>query len=181
MKQYLKKIGMLFILIMISTLTPTCSTMKKEIMFKNDSANLQVNGDTCPSSGRCSIEIKKGSYTIETDTIGAMYPSFTEVEGEMVSFTYHVPAKEGMADGDYSETIMFQIPKGLKGIMVLKDESLSKVKLLLNKQCFCRGQAGYQLITKGTLAIKRSTTNKISFDLSYELSGIDIVVSSIKL
>ncbi len=181
MKPYIKKIGRLFVLLMISTLTPTCSTIKKEIMFKNDIADLQVNDDTCPSNGRCSIEIKKGSYTIETDTIGEMYPSFTEADGEMVSFTYHVPAKEGIVDGDYKETITFLIPTGLKGLMVLEDESLSKVKLLLNKQCFCRGQAGYQLITKGRLAIKRSATNEVSFDLSYESPGIDLVVSSIKL
>ncbi len=181
MKQYIKKVERFFILISISVLMPTCSTMKKEIMFKNDSANLQVNNSTCPSNGNCAIEIKKGSYTIETDTTGAMYPSFTELEGEMVSFTYTIPAKEGVVDGDYSETIMFQIPKGLKGLMVLEDESLSEVNLLLNKQCFCRGQAGYRLITKGRLAIKKSATNEISFDVSYELPSVDIIVSSIKL
>jgi hypothetical protein len=181
MKQYIKKTERFLILVIISILMPTCGTVKKEIMFKNDSTSLQVNHDICPSNGTCSIAIKKGSYTIETDTIGAMYPLFTEGDGEMVSFTYHVPAKEGVVDGDYSETIMFLIPEDFIGLMVLEDESLSTVKLLLNKQCFCRGQAGYRLITKGRLTIERSTTNKISFDLSYELPGIDTVVSSIKL
>ncbi|SNR41914.1 hypothetical protein [Dokdonia pacifica] len=181
MKQYIRNTRMFFIVVMISILISGCSTIKKEVAFKNDTTSIQINNDSCPNNGDCAIAIKKGSYSIETDTTGAMYPLFTEGEGELVEFTYAVPAKEGIADGDYKETIMFQVPKGLKGIMVLKDASLSKLKLLLNKQCFCRGQAGYHLITQGRLAIKRNAKNEISFDLNYQIDGIDIIVSNIKL
>lgn len=180
-QQYFKKAVTFFIIVIASIFMSACSTMKKEIVFKNDSTSLQINNSDCPNNGNCSIEIKKESYTIETDETGAMYPLFIEADGEVIEFTYEVPAKEGIADGDYKETIMFLIPDDLKGTMVLEDESLSKLNLLLNKQCFCRGQAGYQLITKGRLTIKRNARNEISFDLNYQVEGIDIVVSSIKL
>ena len=181
MKQYIKNARMFFIVIVLSVLVSSCSSVKKEVAFKNDITNIEVNNDNCPNNGNCAIVIKKGSYTIETDTTGAMYPLFTEGDGELVEFTYEIPAKEGIADGNYKETVMFMIPKGLKGIMVLEDTSLSKLKLLLNKQCFCRGQAGYHFITQGRLAIKRNAKNEISFDLNYQVDGVDIVISSLKL
>ncbi|WP_299683264.1 hypothetical protein [uncultured Dokdonia sp.] len=181
MKQHINNARMFFIVVMLSTLIPSCSSIKKEVAFKNDMNSIQINNDNCPNNGNCAIAIKKGSYTIETDTTGAMYPLFTEGDGELVEFTYEVPAKEGIADGNYKETILFIVPKGLKGFMVLEDASLSKLKLLLNKECFCRGQAGYHLITQGKLAIKRNAKNEISFDLNYQIDGIDMVISSIEL
>lgn len=180
-KQQHKKAITFFMMVMVSIFLFACGTTKKEVVFKNDSTGLQVNNGDCPNNGNCGIEIKKGSYTIETDATGAMYPLFNEAEGELIEFTYEVPAKEGIVDGDYKETIMFLVPADLKGSMVLEDASLSEFNLLFNKQCFCRGQAGYRLITKGRLVIKRNVRNEISFDLSFELPDVDIIVSGIKL
>ena len=75
--------------------------------------------------------------------------------------------QEGTIDGDYSETLHFEISKNTKELC-LKDDQLTKVKLLFGKHCFCKGEAGYYYINKGKLKVLK-LNKEIYFDINFSI------------
>jgi hypothetical protein len=156
-----------------------CKGTEGKVKKEENASVTSFKAAGCPDEGNCSVAIKEGDFTMAKDGTGAMYPVINEGKGERVVCTFDIPAREGLADSGYTETVMFNVPMGLSGMMVLEHKEMSKVNLTLNKQCFCRGQAGYHPINKGKLIIKRNKAGDLTFNLQYELDGIDVLSKSI--
>lgn len=123
---------------------------------------------SCPETGTCSTEMKgEMSYTIATDGTGAMYPKYDKGNGVVV-YTYTEKGPEGTADADYTESIQFNIPT-FGETLSLSNEELKSVNLLFNKQCFCRGEAGFFPITNGTLDLSRNNKGVLQFELKFTI------------
>jgi hypothetical protein len=123
---------------------------------------------SCPEAGSCNVEMKEGmSFSMAEDGTGAMYPKYDKGNGVVV-FTYTEKGPEGTADGDYSESIQFNIPT-FGETLSLSNEDLKSVNLLFNKQCFCRGEAGFFPITNGTLDLSRNNKGVLQFKLTYDI------------
>lgn len=131
---------------------------------------------------------KDGYYTTELqenkqlsikkeEATGYLYPDITEGNNLVILFNYNKKAPEGVADGNHSETIHFEIPKEFNSLHK-KDEELTDVKLLYGKHCFCE-DAGYYKVLNGELSVIKQNS-KISFELSFELDGIESEIYHIK-
>lgn len=120
----------------------------------------------CPETGSCDIVIHKNSaLTVVTDMTGASYPEIVSGNAIVVEFTYSEKGPEGTADGNYSETIHFQIPSNTETLS-LKNDGLSEVDMLWGKHCFCPG-SGYVSVNNGSLKINKGA-NEMTLDLKFD-------------
>lgn len=133
----------------------------------------------CPKEGSYTTELqenKKLSIKIEEAT-GYLYPEVTEGDNLVILFNYNKEAPEGIADGNHSETIHFEIPRDFVELKK-KDNELSDVNLLFGKHCFCE-DAGYYKVSNGELSVIKHPS-KISFELFFKVEGIDSEIYHIK-
>lgn len=132
----------------------------------------------CPEEGTCSVVVHKNKILkIQKDDTGALYPQLLDGANTVVEYTYLKEGPEGTADGNYSETIQFEIPADTENLSK-ENASLSDVKLLYGKHCFCRGEAGYYPITDGKLLVEKSGQGVI-FDLKFKVNKTSQVVTHI--
>lgn len=138
--------------------------------------NERVTG--CPDEGDCTVKIHKNmNLIIKEDGTGAIYPEMVAGKNTVVEYTYLKEGPEGTADGNYSETIHFEIPASVESLSKV-NASLGDVKLLYGKHCFCKGEAGYYPISNGELSV--STNNKtLAFNLNFKVEKTSQVISNI--
>ncbi|MBV1888435.1 MAG: hypothetical protein KUG51_04020, partial [Urechidicola sp.] len=56
---------------------------------------------------------------------------------------------------------------------------LSKVKLLFNRLCYCKGSTGFYTIKNGELVIKKIKKNTYTINLDFKIEEVPQVVTSI--
>lgn len=157
-----------------------CKTQTGTVISSENTNMEQIaNSSTgCPEVGNCSVVLHKNkSLAVKVDGTGAMYPEMTASENMVVEYTYFKEGPEGTADGNYSETIHFEIP-ATTTTMHKENATLSDVKLLYGKHCFCKGEAGYYPITNGNLMVKKNNET-LTFDLKFKVGKTSQVVSHI--
>lgn len=157
-----------------------CKTQTGNVISSENTTMEQIEGKTstgCPEDGECSVVVHKNvTLKLKGDGTGAMYPEFEDGNNIIVEYTYHKPGPENTADADYSETIHFEIPAGVDHISK-ENASLSDVKLLYGRHCFCR-DGGYFPVTEGKLLIEK-TPEGIVFDLKFSTGNSNQVISHI--
>lgn len=152
------------------TVTTTTETNTMEQVENNDTG--------CPEEGTCNVVLHKNkSLTIKEDGTGAVYPEIVDGQNLVVVYTYLKEGPEGTADGNYSETIHFEIPTAAENISK-ENAALSDVKLLYGKHCFCKGEAGYYSISDGKLSVEKNSKS-LMFDLKFNVGKTSQVVSRI--
>ena len=161
----MKLITLLSLLLVINS----CDTKKAVVSEKEKEMIVLVEGITYNEKEISVNSSSNSTLTIKEDTIGELYPVIESGENIVIDFTYEKKAPEGIADGDYSETLHFEIPKNTT-VLNLNDASLNDVKLLFGKHCFCRGEAGYYKVKKGNMKIVK-TGNEIFFDITFSVDG----------
>src|SRR5690606_35065738 len=150
----------------------------KTISSENTSMEQVEKTTGCPDEGTCTVVVHKNKkLAIKQDGIGSTYPEITDGENMVVEYTYLKKGPEGTADGNYSETIHFEIPAATT-TLTKENASLQDVKLLYGKHCFCRGEAGYYTISNGKLLVEKSTQG-IKFDLKFKVEKTSQVVTHI--
>jgi hypothetical protein len=156
-----------------------CKTQPTEASTtQNTSIGAATNKPSgCPEEGNCTVKIhQQKTLNIQKDDTGAYYPQMVAGETTVVEYTYLKKGPEGTADGDYSETIFFEIPAGNQNLSKT-DATLQQVKLLYGKHCFCR-EAGYYPVTEGTLSVVKNA-KELKFNLSFKVKETSQVVTNI--
>ena len=157
----------LITLLSVLFLFNSCGNNKTVVSTNNKEVIILADGIE-EKDGDVSVDIFNNStLNLKDDTIGAIYPVIASGNNLVVEFIYEEKAPEGTADGDYSETLHFEIPQNTT-VLNLMDEELNNVKLLYGKQCFCRGEAGYYEVKKGKIKIVK-TESDIYFDISFNI------------
>lgn len=136
--------------------------------------------NTCPENGECNFILNqnKSLEILTEETTGQTYTNISDGEDLLVTLGYSkvfkpdAPASEIM-DGNYSETIDFQIPSDIKSLH-LKDKQLQDIKLLYGKHCYCGPEAGYRQIEKGEIKILKEK-DILYINLSFEIEGTEVV------
>lgn len=140
----------------------------KTIVSKKDKEVVILTDGTDDKKGDVSVDMSNNStLNVKDDTIGAIYPVIESGDNLVVEFKYEEKAPEGIADGDYSETLHFEIPNNTTELN-LTDDELSNVKLLYGKHCFCKGEAGYYKVKKGKMKVVK-TESDLYFDISFNI------------
>ncbi len=157
-----------------------CKTQTSNITSSENTTMQQMENkpNGCPEEGNCSLVIHKNkTLKLQKDDIGALYPQILDGVNTVVEYTYLKEGPEGTADGNYSETIYFEVPAGTENLSK-ENAALSDVNLLYGKQCFCRGEAGYYPVTNGKLLIEKSGQG-IIFDLTFKIEKTSQVLNHI--
>lgn len=145
-----------------------CKT--KSTSVKTESSSMAKTEKTiCPENGECTVKaLANKKIEIKEDGIGKIYPEITKGENIVIHFNFLRKAPEGVADGNYSEEVYFEIPKSQ---MELKKEgtSLKDLKMIFGRHYFSP-DAGFFLINKGNVFLKRSG-EKIQFELEFEMEN----------
>ncbi|MFC7356584.1 hypothetical protein ACFQO1_02705 [Jejudonia soesokkakensis] len=113
---------------------------------------------------------KNSSYEIMNDEFGNSY--INKKEGDMYVFEYKITksAPEGVADGIYSESIMFQFKEDMLPLS-LTNEDLSNVNLVTSKLCKCR-DGGFFKVTNGNLSASK-TGNDLVVAINFNVEGLN--------
>ena len=134
----------------------------------------------CPEDGVCTPKIfRNQQLNIQIDETGALYYRLTENKNtSVISYEYKKHTDSTLVDNHYSETILFEIANDCKELD-LKDKNLQDVKMLFNKQCFCRGQAGVYKITNGHLIFSKENELNTA-QLAFEIQNINQKLKTIQ-
>ncbi len=157
-----------------------CKTQTGNVISSDNTSMGQVENKVtgCPEEGSCSIVVHKNKHlVIKEDGTGALYPEIADGENMVVEYTYSKEGPEGTVDGNYSETIQFEIPAAVENLSK-ENATLGEVNLLYGKQCFCRGEAGFYPIRNGKLVVEK-TNNTLVIDLKFKVEKTSQVVSHI--
>lgn len=134
------------------------------------------HGSDCPDGGTCNVVVYKDkSLQFIEDGIGNPYTEITDGKNLVVEFTYFKAGPEGTADGNYTETLQFEIPDGTEAF-TKENASLADVKLLFGKQGF--RMSSYYPVTSGILVFEMTGPN-MSFDLKFKVEETSQVISHI--
>ncbi len=153
------------------TKTGTLKTSEGSVMESS------ANKTDCPMEGTCSTEIYTNStLEIVGEGSGRLYTQKVAGENIVVEFTYFKPGPVGTADGNYTESIQFEVPSDVKNLNI-KDGELSKVKLVFGKMGY--RNATFLPVLTGKLLYEK-TGNTIFFALDFELDGNSHEVSQIR-
>ena len=138
-----------------------------------------TSSSACPENTICTVEIiPNSSLEIKTDTFNRIYA--TVEKGTQVVFKYSFKQNEDQQylDGHYIEEIYAELPSNFSEIS-LKDEELSKVKLLFNRLCYCKGSAGFYKIKKGKLVLKKIKKNIYTMHLDFKMDEVPQITTTI--
>ena len=156
-----------------------CKTQTGTVISSENTSMEQVENKVtgCPEEGTCSVVVHKNKkLIIKEDGIGSTYPEIIDGTNIVVEYTYSKKGPAGTADGDYSETIHFEIPATTKALSK-ENLSLSDVSLLYGRHCFCR-DGGYFNITDGKLLVTNNNET-LKFDLKFNTDKTTQVISHI--
>ncbi|PHR72482.1 MAG: hypothetical protein COA67_04355 [Lutibacter sp.] len=133
----------------------------------------------CPEDGICTVElIPNSSIIVKSDEFGNRYTIIEKGEKTIFKYVYTRTVDKQYVDGQYVEEIYAKFDKELPDL-TMQDRSLSGVKLLFNRMCFCRGSAGFYHITKGNLSFKKTGKNTFNFQLDFVMDEVPQVITSI--
>jgi len=157
-----------------------CKTQTGNVISSENTTMEQMENKStgCPEEGTCTLVVHKNkSLSIQEDGTGALYPQLVEGTNSVVEYTYLKKGPPGTADGDYSETIHFEIPADTQKLSK-ENASLSEVKMLYGKHCFCKGEAGYYRITEGKLLVNKNKLGTV-LDLEFKVNKTSQVITHI--
>src|SRR5690554_8100363 len=150
---------------------------KSQSTFNQTSQSETMVENKCPNEGKCTIVAHKDSdLEIKVDGIGKMYPVITEGENIVIQYTYLKEAPEGIADGNYSESIYFEIPKGTNKLEK-KGAAIADVDLLYGRHFFSP-ESGFMRVENGKLSVVQQG-NDLEIDLKFEIDNVNQVISRI--
>ncbi len=160
-------------------ITISCKTPKETMVSSEQNTVQKSSADSdCPDGGNCKVEIfKNKKITVLQDGIGATYSQMEDGTNIVVTYTYSKNGPAGTADGNYSETIQFEVPANTKDLNK-NDGNLKDVNLIYTKSSFMRGESGLYQISNGKLNLKKSG-NTLSFVLDFMIDGTTAKVSHI--
>ncbi len=167
---YLYKMRSLSFYLVILLTVVSCKSQK----------GIPTNTPLCLEEGTCKTSISKNQkINLLEDSIGKIYPKIVSGNLVLYKFTYSKNTPKNLADGHYSETILLEFPKETENL-ILKDKELQKVNLLFERQCFCRGTAGWYKITKGNLHLKKLKNNNYSLSLNFATNTSPQLINKIE-
>lgn len=162
------------IFLAISCKTQTAPTVSSD---KGFARQIQNPESKCPEGGTCSVEVfENKTLAVLRDDAGVLYPSLGDGENTVVVYTF-LQNPEGTVDGDYSETLHFEIPASSR-LVELENETLEKANVLFGKHCNCPGEAGYYKIVDGSLFMEQ-TENAVQFELFFKTDATSHKVSRV--
>ncbi len=158
-------------------LTCACTPQKHLLNIKD---TVHVLSDTQIENGNSTITIiphKKA--VLKKDSFGIGYVKLEESEGNLVKFEYKKSGLQNISDAHYSEIIYIHVPKNFSEIKS-NTTTFKQAKILFGRLCYCKGQAGYYSVEKGTFTAKMESKNKLNFALNFSIKQVPHLISRLQ-
>ena len=132
-------------------------------------AESKVSTTPCSTVGSCKWSYYENkALVVKKDDIGKVYYNMVEDKTKsVVHFIFKKENASGLADGNYSEEMVFEMANDCKEL-VLADEMLHKIKLLLGKHSFKREEVGIHWVEQGLLKIKNEK-DKLTVEMDVKI------------
>ncbi len=171
-----------FFLILPLLMVNACNTTKTTQVSsseENETELMENSKASCPEDGVCTLEVQRNKQIVlKKDEATAMYyPEIKDGDNMVVIYTFSKKGPEGTVDGNYSETIHFEISPNTNEL-TKKGKGLQDVKLLYGKQCYCKGEAGFYKVENGKLHVLKNN-NKLEFNLQFAINKTSHKLSNI--
>ncbi len=143
----------LFYLLLFISFCTGCGSQKKTGVLKKLKDTKSFTTNNCPEDGVCSLKlIPNKSLQLKTDEFGQLYGETVTSDDILIKYSYNRNVPKNVADAHYSETYYFSISKNSTELD-LRDAELQKVNLVVDRQCYCKGTAGFFKINNGALKL----------------------------
>lgn len=176
----MEKIAFAFTLTLLISCTSIKNIDKLEEINKSTIISGKLN-PSCPDDGICTIEIiKNRSLIIKKDEINSIYyQTESNSEYSIIKYSYTKNTEKEIQDTNYVEEIIFQINNSNSNL-ALTDTELQNTKMLFGRHCFCKGQAGYYLVSKGNLNFNKEN-EKYNLALDFIVLEVPQIINTIKV
>jgi len=160
----------IFILLIIASVMVNCKP-KQNMNQPNNVINdemVLMDGSMVSTEN---VKIEKfldSSLKYHEDNLNGFYAEIVSGDNDtdVITIKYSKTGPEGTMDGNYSETLYFEVPN--KEVeMQLSNTELQDVKMIYEKACYCKGEAGYYKVKEGSLKVER---NKDYINIQTEFS-----------
>lgn len=156
--------------ILLILLSYSCSSQKKSILNTLKTTTTYTI-DSCETNFKCSLSfIPNTKLIIKKDEFGLTYGEFVKSDSILVKYQKKQQKENKAVDNFFTETLYFSIAKNDTKIS-LKDIDLQKANMALQRECYCKGTAGFFKITKGSLLfdIKK---NELTLNTDFDIKNI---------
>lgn len=156
--------------ILVILLSYSCASQKKSVLSNLKTAT-SYSLDTCETNYKCSLSfIPNKKVIVKKDEFGLSYGEFVKSDSILVKYQKKQQKENKAVDNFFTETLYFSIAKNDTKIS-LKDLDLQKVNMVLQRECYCKGTAGFFKITKGDLLfdIKK---NELTLNTHFDIKNI---------
>ena len=133
----------------------------------------------CPKDGDCSYELFPNSSINLVSREGT--PSYTTIEKgnkTVFKFSFKRNVDQQAVDGHYIEEVFAEFDANISDL-ILENKELRKVNLILNRICYCKGNYGSYVVTKGQLTLKKTKKNTYSLRIDFKVDEVPQVITSI--
>ena len=156
-----------------------CKSQKEAFSLEKLQEIKSFSLTNCPEDGACILElIPDKSMVLKKDNFGQHYGETITSEDILVKYTYERKVPENVADAHYSESYYFNLPKNTQDLD-LYDADLQKVNLVVDRQCFCKGTAGFFKITNGNLKLSIKK-NELTLSGKFSHKNLPLLITEIK-
>lgn len=156
----------------------SCGTQKNTSGLEDLQDPIGLTMKSCLEDGTCKFEvIPNQTLLIKEDTFGQFYGEQTKSQLLLFKLSYERKVPKGVADGHYSETYFFSIPKATT-TLELEDAQLSRVNLVVERRCFCKGTAGFFKITSGNLKLSIKK-NELTLTANFSHENLPLLMTKI--
>jgi len=141
----------------------------------------KTRGDLMDNGSNLQVEIKNATNYSMTNSEAGFYPLYNPAEGKVIILSYVEEGLGGTADGTYKEKIFMNLPLDWKNMS--KETLKQAVEFTFEKQCFCRGEAGFYKVSNLDLSITEISKGvhvEASFrvpDTSHKISKVNQNIS----
>lgn len=156
--------------ILILLILYSCASQKENVLINLKKATVYPL-NTCKTGYKCSLSfIPNTKLIIKKDEFGLSYGNFVKSDSILVKYQKKQQKENKAADNFFTETLYFSIAKSDTEIS-LKDLDLQKVNMTLQRECYCKGTAGFFSITKGNLLFNIKK-NELTLNTVFDIKNI---------
>lgn len=150
-----------------------CQSQKKMIEKSEIKKTNSQNENFVESKQNVHFElVTNSSINFITAQTGNYYELIKNTNKHVVKIDFNEAKNKGYEDSFYQEIVLFEIDANSNSGKYLNVQ-LSTVNFLLDKKCYCKGQAGVHKIVKGELNYTK-LNNEYSINLSFDHDLITI-------
>lgn len=156
----------------------SCASQKNSFFLQDLKEPIQYKLESTKKGFDTYLEIiPNKSLLLKKDEFGMLYGNFIKGDSILIKYQFKKKKIKNVVDDNFIETLYFTTDKTTTNL-TLENLQLSKINMVLQRQCYCKGTAGFFKITNGNfnLNIKK---NELTLTTDFSIKNIPHVLTKI--